>query len=316
MLGEFIQHALMAQPKWVRRMGYGREMVALEARHGRCREAWRPHLDASRRLIGRAAASAPRTGRAVVLGSGPLLDIPLEDLAARFDRVELVDIVHPRSTRRRVRKLANVDLVEADVSGAAFDIYGLAITAEPAEKRPPPPIGLRGQSCAVIHKTITETAALGAALTTLPEPKPDDGLVAGADFVVSANLMSQLALLPLDWVASECPWADETAQLGFARQVVDHHLALLRRAAEAGARVTLITEVLRLVSDANDRPLEKIDPLFGAQIFSVGEEWWWEVAPMGERWPDAAAKLRVLGIADLAAAPQSRVCRNTTLAAP
>lgn len=100
-----------------RRMGHLAESVAIAARHRRCRVAWAPHLAASRRALLDSAHAAPRHRIALVLGSGHLLDVPLAELAALFEEVRLVDIVHPWSSRLTARRYANVHLVEADVTG-------------------------------------------------------------------------------------------------------------------------------------------------------------------------------------------------------
>ena len=275
MLAEMIQHWRTPAPDWVKAMGYVRESIALDHRHRRCHAHWAPHLDACRDLIRRAADGLPAYERCVVLGSGHLLDIPLTDLAARFRRVELVDLVHPLALREWVRGLDNVHLVETDVSGAARAVHDLS-------DGPP------------------------------PEPAPDETLAQDADLVISSNLLSQLPLLLLDRLEASAPWITAEDRLAFARSVVDHHLALLQH--QTG-RVCLISEVLRLFHD-NERPIDKADPLFGAAILYEGEEWWWDIAPRPELAKDTDVRLRVLGIPDLAAAPQARYCRNTTLAAP
>ena len=100
--------------------------------------------------------SAPRTGTAIILGSGLLLDVPLKELAERFDRVLLVDVVHLRPVRKAVRRYRNVKLIEADVTGVIEPLY-------------------RGSD--------------------LPQPSFDPSHHE-AVFTVSLNLLSQLSLLP------------------------------------------------------------------------------------------------------------------------
>lgn len=312
MLVEFFQHLMQPMPRWAKQMGYGREAVSLIARHRRRRAAWAPHLSACRDLIARAAADCPARGRAVVLGSGALLDVPVADLAARFRRVDLVDLVHPPEARRRAEALDNVTLVSADISGAAHAVYMQAVTAEPVDDRPAAPIGLRNASCRVIAENLRKAVKMGGRPAALPEPRPDPALIEGADFVVSANILAQLPLLLLDWLDAHRPFAAAAPRDAFARSVVDRHLALLRN---HSGRVVLISEVLRLI-EHDGGGVEKIDPLFGAPVPWTGEEWTWDVAPQGEINRRLAMRLNVLGIPDLAKAPQSRSRRNATLAAP
>lgn len=275
---EWLTHLQTPAPKWVKDMGYVREAIAAAARHRRRHQAWAFHLSRCRRLIRSAAADCPEGGRVVVLGSGALLDIPLNDLTARFETVELIDIVHLPATRKRLAGYSNVVLTEADISGVA-------------------------EAARDFH---------GSAETPLPTPKPEVGLITGADLVISANLLSHLPLLPMDALEARAPWSTAEQRQTFGRDVIDHHLAMLEA---HGGPVVLITETLRLIHDRG-APIQKVDPLFGAATPYVGEEWAWEMAPRPEISSKFDVLLQIRGVADLNAADQARFCRNTTLAAP
>jgi len=272
MINEWLTHLTTRCDQPYRRMGYLRELIAIERRHRRCREAWRPHLKACRDLIETIARQCPKTRMAAVLGSGHLLDIPLLTLAEIFDEVILVDICHLHPTRRLGKTVQNLRFVEADISG----VVG------PLSKWMPGSL--------------------------LPVPVIDPKICAGADYVVSANLLAQLPLLPLDAIPGE----DEQARNIFARSIIDHHLSYLQ---SLDCPVTLISETLRLVSNG-EKVLGKIDPLFGAPLNVEGEEWWWEMAPRPEISTDFDVRLRVRGVANLNDAAYARFCRNTTLATP
>lgn len=117
MLSEAWEYLTTPASPTARRLGYVAEMVALGARHRRQRLAWKPHVEAARRFVGEAAAQAGG-GRALVAGSGRLIEVPLEELAARFDEVVLADLVHPRAVRRAARRFGNVTLADVDLTGA------------------------------------------------------------------------------------------------------------------------------------------------------------------------------------------------------
>ncbi len=303
MLAEALEHWRTPAPKWVKVMGYVREQVALEYRHRRCTKAWAPHLEKTRNLIRTAIAGCDTKRHCVVLGSGHLLDIPLDEIATAFERVDLVDLAHPRAVRSDVRQYNNVHLVDADVSGAARALYEFGQPADPANTAFPKLPSLT-KVCRVIDTD--------APNIDLPTPEPDKSLIEGADLVISANILSQLPLLLLERLQKHASWVEPDMRQAFARAVVDHHLAFLQNHT---GQVCLITEVLRFVHD-NGKPLEKIDPLFGTAVMLEGEEWWWDIAPRPELGPDFDVRLSVLGVPDMANAPQARYCRNTTLAAP
>lgn len=58
----------------------------------------------------------------LVLGSGPLHEIPIENLALNFKRVVLVDIVHLKSTKKSVLHLKNIEFIEHDISEIEQDL--------------------------------------------------------------------------------------------------------------------------------------------------------------------------------------------------
>lgn len=116
MLAEWITYLTTPCPWPLRRLGYLREVIGTQSRYRRCAAAWAPHLKNSRRAI-LAAADTPGRRKVTVLGSGLLLDVPLAELAATFEEVALVDVLHLRPARRAAHRFSNVRLVEADVSG-------------------------------------------------------------------------------------------------------------------------------------------------------------------------------------------------------
>src|SRR5690349_4903760 len=79
------------------------EAVGLWARGRRQRAAWHDHLARTRAAIEGPMARLTKGGTAVVLGSGPLFDVPLDALARHFKSVVLVDRAHLAGTRRLAR---------------------------------------------------------------------------------------------------------------------------------------------------------------------------------------------------------------------
>ena len=105
MLAEFLVYAASrkATPPAFRR--YLGDAVGIW-RHGeRQARAWAPHLAKARGLIDSTIDDLASRRTVVVLGSGPLFDIPLESLARTFQRVVLVDRVHLSTIAPRLRPL-------------------------------------------------------------------------------------------------------------------------------------------------------------------------------------------------------------------
>jgi hypothetical protein len=110
---------------------YIRYSVNLWSRARRCSRQWAEHEANSRSAILKAMVGLKQKRTAVVLGSGLFRDVPIRELAAAFDTVVLVDLVHVASVRLRMKAKAyrNVRLIERDLSG--YDDVAAGKLAEP-----------------------------------------------------------------------------------------------------------------------------------------------------------------------------------------
>lgn len=262
MIFELLEYLTTDCPRYARRLGYLKEAIAIRARQRRLGPAWQSHLERSRETILEGMARCARRRTALVLGSGPLLDIPLAELAAAFETVLLVDVVHLRGARSLAARHANVALVSRDVTGFVEDF----------EKR------------------------VAAGWTGHPVPAPtafhDDPAV---DFVVSANLMAQLPIFPAAALRRRNALADNDFER-FCRAVMQAHLDYLRA---FDRPVCLITEIRREALDRSGKLVQGQDALFGLRPPEGGREWNWDLAPLGELSRDHALRNRVAGFCDI-----------------
>jgi hypothetical protein len=112
------------------------------------------------------AVGAVGHGRTVlVLGSGLVRDVPIDLLAARFERVVLVDAVHLPTVRLRLARYRNFVFERRDLTGALNWLAG----------------------------------RLGARVAPLEDYLADDSV----DLVISANLLSQLPIPLANWIARQ-----------------------------------------------------------------------------------------------------------------
>ncbi|MFO7483165.1 hypothetical protein [Oceanibaculum nanhaiense] len=223
-------------------------------RYRRHRGAWQPHLEATKQVILEAVAACPGRQSVAVLGSGALLDVPLGELLAAFRRVVLVDVAHPWRVRLRAALTPRVALLDADLTG------------------------------------------IGGAVSPGMEPPspPDLPAVREADLVISLNLMSQLAYVPVSQLEMLGQTEEQTD--AFAAGLVRAHLDWLRR---LPGRVCLVTDVKRIVLDPQGGVIGEIGPLYGLALPEGGTEWNWNIAPIGEIAPDYEVRHRVRGYSDL-----------------
>jgi hypothetical protein len=78
--------------------------------------AWAPHLANARGLIDTTIDDFAIRRTVVVLGAGPLFELPLESLARTFERVVLVDRVHLSATTPRLVRYGNIERQWRDLS--------------------------------------------------------------------------------------------------------------------------------------------------------------------------------------------------------
>lgn len=251
MLAELVEYLLTPCPRYARKLGYLAEAVAIRARHRRCRAAWQSHLDNTRAAILDAASSSPGRRCAMILGSGALLDIPVGQLADMFERVVLADVVHPLAARWRVRRLSNVCLETVDVSGVLETLAREAcIPKTPARENAGPSPGASG------------APEVLAALIREHSP----------DLLVSANILSQLPLLPLRRLKAAGDLSQPELD-AFAAGIMAAHIAAL---ADCPGTACLITDTGWRESGRREASLR------GAELPPPERAWTWNIAPRPE----------------------------------
>jgi hypothetical protein len=258
MLTDWLEILITPCPRWAREMGYLHELIGIRHRFRQCRSAWQPHCDHSRQVIRAAIERCRQRRKAIVLGSGWLLDVPLAELCAGFREVILVDLLHPLATRWRTRRFQNVSLLVADVSGTAEAVWQ-----------------------AVEH------------CSSLPRSMPN--LFIGdqeVDLVASLNLLSQLPCLPEQYlIKARSHTLEEIAS--YCRDVVQAHLDYLRRLSGV---VALIADFETRSINPSGTEVARQGTLYGVPFNFAAERWIWPLVPHKNTFPYHAEHLVVAGI--------------------
>ncbi len=188
MIAEYIETLLTSAPKWAKGMDFLKEAIAIEARGRRCRDDWAPHQQHTKEAIVDAIKACEQHRTVLVVGSGACLDIPLAELADIFERVLLIDIVHPLKSKRHPWN--HVKHVTLDITGQMETLY---------------------------HNP-----------EQLPEISIPDFYhnVPEIDVVLSVNLASQLPVIPLKFLANKKPH-DEHDLERFAKDLLVAHFTWL-----------------------------------------------------------------------------------------
>ena len=213
-----------------------RSSVGLWSRAERCARAWAPHEENCKAFILDKIAGMKQRRTAVVLGSGLLRDVPAAALASAFDTVVLVDLVHLASVR--------IWLSTKRLSNMRLiwrDLSGL------------------------------ETTLAGK----VPEPLAFLRQVPYLDLVVSANILSQIAV-----GAKRSPeLANNPSKDDILRAMIKGHIDGM---AGLPCKTALITDIGYRVRDRNGTILEEDDLLCGLPPPPANASWTWPVAPFGE----------------------------------
>lgn len=251
MIREALEYLITPCPQPYRRLGYLRELIATEARYRRCRDSWQSHLANCQQTINAAAAQASGRELAIVLGGGMLHDIPLDDLAAIFNRIVLVDVCFARTTLKTVNRLPNVETRFLDLTGLTDAIANWS--------------GRPIDDAKVLERN-----------------QADMSFVHDADLVISANVLPQLPLIPIARLHERSAFANDTVAGGLGQAIVRDHLDMLDA---CRGTVCLISETARMTTN-RDTVLERDDALFGVTLPQAQRTWDWAIAPRPERYPD------------------------------
>lgn len=249
MFARLFRNFLTSCPPAARQLGLLREHEDIAQRHARVRAAWAPHLAMSRQVVLETAERCASRRRALVIGAGDCLDVPVEGLAGMFGQVVLADIVTSAEVKRWERKLpGRVQGVNWDASGALAALAAVRETVAPHEA---PEIFAKA------------------------DPGPPPG--SEPDFIVSANCISQLGLVPGHSLPAYAK--DKGLPERCAKAAARRHLAWL--AQRPGVRV-LLADAARLDIGPDGRQLKKetLHERFG--LPKPDRTWRWDLAPIPE----------------------------------
>jgi hypothetical protein len=181
----------------LRKMSYISDQRGILRRYFNQEGAWETHLANTKNYIIR-ALSGKKFDSLTILGSGWLLDVPIDYLADNFKKVILYDINHPRQIRHKVRKFPGVELKEADISGAIQIVYN--IVNDYRKKK------IKHDLKKIYFKAF----------------KPKEK----TDYVISLNILNQLDILLVDYLKKFSIYNEEELK-NFRIRIQKSHIDLL-----------------------------------------------------------------------------------------
>jgi hypothetical protein len=223
---------------------------------------WEPHLENTRNFIIR-CLQEDRPETVAVLGSGWLIDLPVDDLIRSCRTVFLVDVFHPPQVLHKIQKIKNFRAIKADVTGGAI----LGVYHFVRDHR-------RSQAGGVLDIPFQ---------ASLPGIRPD--------YIISLNILNQLDILLLDYLKKHLK-IPQSEELEFRRRIQSQHVSLLipgRSCLVADTEERVISRKKGLISSKNLIHCE----LPGGRM---NEEWIWKFDSRGEYNPGNQTEMVVKAI--------------------
>jgi len=183
--------------EWLRnsRMAFLSGQSGIMRRMLREEGGWQSHLIKSSEYI-QAAVKDKQPKSIRILGSGWLLDVPMQFLIERCERIILTDIIHPNQIINKYSKYKNVEFEALDITGGIVDlIYN-------QRKK-----DFEGNE--FIHK-----------ISTI---KPS---IFSEDMIISVNLLSQLSIILTDYLAKKVKLTDNQI-LEITEEIQKKHIEML-----------------------------------------------------------------------------------------
>ncbi len=259
MLLESFEFLLTPTTPLARKYGFLYSSISLRHRYHRQKKNWIPHLKNCQEVFLETANSLPQRKSVVVLGSAHLHEIPLHLLMDTFEQVTLVDVIHPLKHHLQAKRYSRLKLITMDLTNALDKLQELNTMED---------------------------------LETLAKKLAGEKIFHfEADLIVSANLMSQLALLPLDAVEKKIKRPLELSEKdSICTQFAETHLKNLK-----GCTGTKL-----IYSDREVIYRDKAGELMYTGHYPVNfsdykklREWYWMLAPLKEASKDYSIEMKI-----------------------
>ena len=199
-----------------------------------------------------------------ILGSGWLLDVPIEFLAANCKSICLYDIRHPAQIRHRLRRFKNVAFVECDLTGGFIsEIFNTVELFRKTQKKVP-----------------VEDLKLN---NFIPDPE--------TDYTISVNLLNQLDILIIDYLKKFSIYSDPEIEKIRAR-IQNSHIGSMKPGSSL-----LITDYQEILFDTNNKQVDKHSLVYTKLPEGKSRKYWdWDFDTNMTYYDRKKTKFKVVGI--------------------
>jgi hypothetical protein len=237
-------------------MGYSKDQEGIIDRYINEEGSWQEHLRNSQAYI-KETIETKSIEKVAILGSGWLLDVPIDFLSRYCKKVFLYDIRHPRQIIQKLKKYNNVEFVNIDITSG-----GIAFVYDKIKKKD---FSSFGHFPELIFKPL--------------EP---------VDYIISVNLLNQLDILMVEYLR-QFKQINE-ADLTTLRQTIQlNHIKSLPT-----DKSCLITDFEELIYDRTNNLVENRSLIFNS--FPQGKnikEWIWQFDNTMSYYPNRKTHFKV-----------------------
>ena len=183
--------------KVLRKMDYLKDQKGILKRYFREEGNWHSHIDNCHEFI-LEELKFKKSDKVLVLGSGWLLDFPIDKVMESGMKLILADVFHPRQIIQKVKNQASIELVNIDITGGLIaEVYSAVQNGKKIGEKP-------------------ELKSL-----TIPEIN----FTKEYDFVISLNILNQLDILLVDYLEKYWDYNEEEI-IEFRRRIQEAHLKI------------------------------------------------------------------------------------------
>lgn len=259
MIREALIFLLTPTTPLAKKYGFLYQSIALQHRYERCKKAWLPHLKNCQDIFLQTLSDLPQKKSVVILGSAHLHEIPMHLLLGNFENVTLVDVIHPLKHHWLAKRNPRLKLITQDISQSLHHLEKI-------------------QSLKDLHHLMDEL-------------QKQEIFHFEADLIVSSNLLSQLALLPIEALEKKLKRALTLEEKDFiCTGFAEIHLKNLKNC--KGRKLIYSDREVLYHSPKGELIYTGHYPV-SFSGFKKMKEWTWNLAPLKEASKDYSIEMKV-----------------------
>lgn len=244
--------------KILKNMGFFADQTGIMNRYINEKENWDEHLNKSKSFIIQCLEKR-KPGQVVVLGSGWLLDVPMDFLLKNCENIYLIDIRHPEEVMLKYKYNQKIHFIHADITGGAIE---------------------------KVYQILRKPKNIFEDLQKVNPPGLNLDLT--VDYQISVNVMCQLDILILEYLRS-FKYFNNLAFKTLRQNIQSAHIQLLQKTDSC-----LITDYEELVFNRTDEMVEK-----NLMVYSelpeglLMKEWTWKFDTLMTYYPNRKTYFKV-----------------------